>query len=97
MAEQPFIHYIPVTSMHRQTSCPTKSNPKIIATGKEISSLKEPISCNTENLGLPDVIKITKLMLEFIVSRNAGNMTPKERRDFVSLVNGLLALTDDLR
>ncbi len=95
MAEQPFIYNMIVKCMHRQTNYPQKSNPRSIASGEEILSRDEQ-NQSTANLDFQDMVKITKVMLEYISSKNSSNMNPSEKRKFHSLVNGLLDLTDNI-
>jgi len=82
--------------MHHQTIYPLESNLWTTESHEEVSRPEESLS-NGQNMHMPEVPEITRIMLESIILKNAKTMNPQEQHEFLRIMHELLDLTTNLR
>lgn len=61
-----------------------------------IESSEEFVSKKTKD-NLPNLPEITQIMLELVILKNVNNLNTKERSGFLTFMNALLGLSNELR
>ena len=81
--------------MFQQTSC--SYNTSLSCKENDmIESSEEFVSKKTKD-NLPNLPEITQIMLELVILKNVNNLNTKERSGFLTFMNALLGLSNELR